>query len=345
MEFVKIKNTLSQAGKKLEKFVKHGYTLYILKLKLKLGLASWHNLKKYSKFAKQDNDHFFYEETVKNICGLANFPKLLHASFVGKGRGLNVLNSYRKVKMENGFCYFEKIYKKKSDDLVKVNFFYNSVYCYISENFIVPNALFLEGKQGVLVYFDWVKMGRPLSKNELLEFYSDFRDTALKVNLPSDVTSGFLEDFRREPSYFQSLNKSKSWLKNHATGTIEILNIIEVFLRKLPLEEKVFTHGDLVPANCAYKRTVIDFDRCGVYPKSYELAYLLSRSFYFSNLSELDSKVGSLIKSFSNYNQLGFYFFAFVFYSARKNIQVSDEFLLSLWTRLNYEADNILITN
>lgn len=123
-------------GRKLEHFIKHNYTLYKLKVSLKLGVASWYSLKKYSKFAKQDNDHAFYEKAVGDICGVVDFPKTLEAEFIGKGRGENVLNSYRKVKLENDCVFFEKVYKNESDDFFKVKFFYEKA-CFL----LVKNLL------------------------------------------------------------------------------------------------------------------------------------------------------------------------------------------------------------
>lgn len=330
-------------GKKIEFIIKHVYTLYKLKISLLMNCASWKSLKKYSKFAKHDNDHLFYEEAIKKVCAISSLPKIVRSEFVGKGRGENVLNSYRKVMLEDGHECFEKVYKNKSDDLLKTMYFYNNAYSSIVKDFVVPSFFVVEGKHGTIIYFDWIDMRSSVPKNKLLTFYNDFRESALDVETNHSVCSSLMSDFAREPSYIYSFKKAKKWLSSNRLGKDRMLQKIESHLKSLKLDERVFTHGDIVPANCADKNVIIDFDRCGVYPMGYELAYLLSRSFYFSCLFDLNAKIKSYIVELSENNKLGFYFFAFLFYAARKNIQASDSFLYELWKKTELKANELEI--
>lgn len=305
---------------------------YEAKKRLEMGWADWSALKKYSQFAKYYNDHVFYSMAVANVCKIKNPLPIKKADFVGNGAGKYTLDSYRKVQLEDGRVLFEKVYKNDSDDLEKIKFFMECVFYQLNERFKIPSAEVCEGEKGSVVLFDWLDRIVPVDKRNILNFYMDFREAALAVVVPAEMQSSVVCDFTREPMFQGGVKSSENWLASHVSSEASKLIPLSVdFFKNMPSSELVFTHGDIIPANAARDGVVIDFDKCGFYPAGYELAYLSSKSLSFESLGSMVDLLGGEVNKLSSLNQVGFYFFAFIFYSRRVGVKSSDDFLLELW--------------
>ncbi|AEG31687.1 phosphotransferase [Thiomicrospira cyclica] len=313
---------------------------YAAKSDLVFG-GGWSNLMRYSDVAKFYNDHIFYTMSVFSVCGLVSYPKYNYAEFIGKGAGKNTLNSYRKVTLENGEVKFEKVYKNNSDDLIKLKFFQEVAYNVISQDFKVPYADLVIGEVGTLAYFDWIDNVKPIDRRNILGFYSKFRSAAKHIAIPDHYSKNeVIYDFTREPMYQSGLKAAESWLIKHNFDSKDtlLLNHLSLYLKDTPSSERLFTHGDLAPVNLLQEDGVFDFDRCGYYPSSYELAFLCSKSLSFESLAQLDLELDMHIQDLSEINKIGFYFFAFIFYSRKIGIESSDAFLKELWVAVNRKA-------
>lgn len=306
---------------------------YEAKKCLAMGGGDWSALKKYSQVAKYYEDHVFYSMAVANVCRIISPIDTKKADFVGRGFGKNTLDSYRKVQLRDGCVYFEKVYKNSSDDFQKIKFFVGFVFPQLAEQFRIPKARFFEGERGSIVLFDWLERIVPVDKKNIMRFYADFRMAALAVDVPREAMTDVVCDFTREPMFQSGCKSSSSWLKAHSSSeAVDLLQSGIEYFKSLPVSERVFTHGDIIPANTARDGVVIDFDKCGFYPAGYELAYLASKSLAFDDLTSMESYLGEEIQRFSVVNQAGFYLFAFIYYSRRVGVKATDNFLSELWS-------------
>lgn len=305
---------------------------YEAKKLLAMGGGDWSALKKYSQAAKYYEDHVFYSMAVANVCRIVSPIDIKKADFVGSGFGQNTLDSYRKVQLRGSGVYFEKVYKNSSDDFQKIKIFVEFVFPQLAKQFRIPKARFFEGERGSIVLFDWLERIVPVDKKNIMRFYADFRMAALAVDVPREAMTDVFCDFTREPMFQGGCKSSRSWLKAHSSSeAVDLLQSGIEYFKRLPVSERVFTHGDLIPANAARDGVVIDFDKCGFYPAGYELAYLASKSLAFDDLSSMESYIGKEIKRFSAVNQAGFYLFAFIYYSRPVGVKATDSFLSELW--------------
>ena len=324
----------------LDYFLKsHLPSHYEAKKRLELGWADWDALKKYSQVAKYYDDHAFYSMAVANVCRIENPFPIKKADFVGSGAGKYTLDSYRKVQLEDGRVLFEKVYKNGSDDLERLNFFIGYGYPSVIKKFKVPHASLLEGERGSVAYFDWLDRVVSVDKKNILLFYRDFRRALLDINVCPRKCPEVIFDFERESLYNSGLKSARSFL-SRAGLRHEASLLVEgtQYLLSLPFEEKVFCHGDLSPPNILQGEIVIDFDRCGVYPDGYDLAFLCSKFKHFDSVSELSSCLAMEMEEFSDFGRLSFFFFAFLFYSRAIGVKSSDTFLLELWEAFSSRA-------
>lgn len=348
MKGSELKETLSSYKKlfgsiephQLDHFLKnHLPAHHEAKKRLAMGWADWEALKKYSQVAQYYGDHAFYSMAVANFCRIENPYPVKTAEFIGSGTGKYTLDSYRKIQIEDGRVLFEKVYKNDTDDLKKIKFFMRCVFPQLNGRLKIPSAEFHEGEKGTILLFDWVDKIVAVDKGEVLDFYIDFREAALDVAVPSGMESSVECDFTREPMFQSGVSSSKRWLELNVSSEVskQIPFFVDYF-KNMPPDELVFTHGDIFPANAAKGGIVIDFDRCGFYPASYELAHVSSKSFHFESLDSMLSVLNKEINKFSFSSQMAFYFFAFIFYSRRIGVKSSDAFLLELWEAFSLRA-------
>jgi len=301
----------------------------------------WNRLKKYSSYAKFHNDQAFYETAIATVCGVDNHLQINNSEFVGSGWGRYTLDSYRKLEHESGKAVFEKVYKNDSKDLLKLKFFYEQAYSTISQYFKVPSVKLSEGEIGTVAYFNWLNGFEPIEKKKLLNCYSKFRKGALKIQPKLTNYDNMVWDYWSTPFHQNCMKKSKDWLSKHTTIKKNelLLEKLNTYFITSPVVERVFTHGDLHPNNIGKGGMLIDFDRCGMYPVGYELAYLTTRSLNFNSVVDLETKLSSEIEQFSKINQIGFYFFLFVYFQRSREYKTSDKFLLDLWKVLNAKVN------
>lgn len=308
---------------------------YQAKKHLEGGQAEWKYLKKYSDFAKYHNNHDFYYNAVRSVCQIEGLPTVKYAEFVGRGAGKGSLNSYRKIILDNNDLYFEKIYKSDSDDLKKIEFFYQNIFPHIGGKFKVPRLVLLRGHFGSVALFQWIDNFVPIDREKILDFYRFFREAVTVLKIPSDSRCEILVDFTRESMIQDGLKRSKEWLNlKKRADELKYIDMICAFLKLLPRKELIFNHGDINKANISENGIVIDFDRCGFYPAGYDLAFIASKQFFFEDLNAMEVYLQKDIKDFSLIEKLGFYFFAFLFYSRGVGVKASDDFLMELWEAL-----------
>lgn len=293
------------------------------KRRLDTGASDWQDLRLLSAFLKYYDDHAMYENYIRSIDPKIDIPVFLSREFTGSGWGHNSLNSYRKVVDSHRANYFEKVYLIDSPDYEKIKFFYGKVHNFI-KNIKVPTAFFVEGEKLALAYYEWLDF-KPLSTSMLRNYYFNLKRCfeALPVFVFPDV----FMDFISEPMFKDGFRKAELFFDD-SQDAFFLANIRDFLSRSA---ERCFVHGDLIVENCS-ESALIDFDKCGYYPKGYDVAYLASKSMLFSTTEEM-------VRFFSveDHELISFLFFSFIFYCRKIGVKAEDAFLFDIWGRLIHE--------
>lgn len=332
------KKCFSIESKKVESFLKKHLSTHAFKA----DEWNWQTLKKYSSFAKIHNDHPFYQMAITNVCDIDSLPQMNKSKFFGSGWGKNTLNSYRRLELDNGEIVFEKVYKKDSYDLMKLKFYFEQAYPTIKHYYTVPKVELVEGKIGAVAYFDWLDEFEPIEKKNILKAYSEFREVAIKVQPDLTNFGNVAWEFSNQFFEGRRMEKARDWIstQNLDVENMNLLEKLKIHFISLPLEDRIFTHGDFVPSNVGKNGLIIDFDRCGMYPTGYELARL-SCLYNFDSIDDLESMIGTEIDKLSKINQIGFYFFAFLFYQRKNKDETTSIFLMEVLNMLNKKVKDI----
>lgn len=323
----------------LDYILKKQYPRYFeARMKLISRPVSWDLLKKYSDIAKYYNDHEYYANLIGSFCEINNPPMIKFAEFVGSGNGNFSLNSYRKVCTYSDMFFFEKVYKANSDDLYKLIFFHKFIMPLTGNLIKTPACKIYQGKFGSIVHFDWVDCADNFANADVLATYRDFEHAAKNIKIINISINDIFCDFTRDPSYKNALECGVRWLnKEKSVEDVNLLFRVQKILMSYPSDERFFAHGDLGQCNYTAEGVFLDFDRCGLYPYGYDLAYMLSKA-NFKEISPLTQIIITEMDDCTFFNQLSLLFFSFVFFSRRKNKHSNNRLLSILWSELSRKA-------
>ena len=311
--------------------------IFVSNEKLKTDQFTWNDLKRSSFFFNYYLSPRAYENLLTKYDSKLNFDFLKrNCVFLEVLPGKNqTLNSYRKVKIKGAHgCFFEKVYLIDSLDFVKVKFFYQKIYSLLSNTTYIPSVRFVYGNKVVIAYYDWIDGYEPSSDKQLLSFYSCFQQNLNGVYLEKELIDSVLYDFTLEPMYLDGVKKTLLNLKDSSS----LLRCIEKELLSYKLVESQFAHGDFISRNISSNLDLIDFDKCGFYPKGYDLAYFMSKSFCFDSVEQLID-FASQYESLEGKKIVAFLFFYLIFYSRGIVFKPKKIFLQSIYLRLQLEYE------
>lgn len=297
--------------------------------RMKKGDIDFRELRRLSKYLYLTSDHVNYERVLKKIDPWLNLPKVNAQQFVGSGAGMGSLNCYRRVVLD-GVLAFEKVYEIESDAFRKLDWFHQEVLpkflCRISTPAIRHVA---KGNKFAVVYFEYLDCIKP-AKPKML-FSEAIRLHCVFAGFDPAFTSSAITEFEREIMYDDGVRQLKRLLER--TGhNVDHQTQLEWFVSSSAVP-RVFAHGDLIPPNFSQTGHLLDFDKCGFYPIGYDIAYMLSKRWRISTVSELERVLDKQSAFGAEECRISILYFAAVFYARRPAVAVSENFPVFLFER------------
>lgn len=250
------------------------------------AVRGFQRLKREAEIYAANDAHYAYEKAlVAYDPGIRLDSSWDRCEFLGAGKGLYTLNSYRKLSRD-GELLFEKIYLLRSMDWRKCEYFYDHVFPRMEvTNIHVPALVGSSiGRRLAVVRFEYVDF-KPVD----IEFYIDqviciTRELASLgskfIDPPSELRDltlhfGFERCFQKSLSVFERVD-----------GKVELLRSMRKRCEALP---RLVGHGDLSRPNMGGEGLVLDWDNFGFYPPGFDLALALVLTGELYGQSELAS--------------------------------------------------------
>ena len=271
-----------------------------------------------SKVLAGRNLHILYEYVIDAFDGSKLFDtnEILRVEFIGSGKGLFSLNTYRKITNNNQEILFEKIFLKGSIDFKKSEHFYNYYFDDLtSKGLKIPERKkVVSGSKLIVVHFEFFNL-IPIEVdhyfNAALSVCNVLNKNYIYTQVPkflTDFPSNIFHNFR-EISYHDTLMK----FLNFTNISNISYKLIFDSLKKLP---KVTTHADLNKINIYKNNIVIDWDKFGIYPFGYDLGLVLCLNLKYTGHCRLEYILENEENYLEEENKLGilFYYLIFSFY-------------------------------
>jgi len=309
------------------------------RIRLRKGTADWKDLRNYSKVAKYANDHDEYEAFIRNYDKNITFDGITSAEFIGDGRGLASLNSYRRVVFKNGqnnVSYFEKVYLRSSVEYIKMSWFYQEVYPQIKNRLLIPGKMAEYGDKIAVVYFEWIEDIRPIHEREMIKKFKDLKNIFREVEISSaSLENEYITNVELDSNFGPIYPKAEHWLYRHEGATaVSHLRAIKQFVIHSNRVERSFAHGD-INKNNFFDWGVIDFDYCGYFPNGFEEALLMTRMGFRVKPSNIDAVLEEHgYHEMTREEKISLLFFCFVNLN-RKRAKASYDELKKLWDLLS----------
>lgn len=300
-------------------------------------IMDWQSLKDFSELVRFTGEHQAYEEAVRSFDSqlqLLSYGQASAYGFIGSGLGGGTLNAYRKLE-QGGIAYFEKIYLNESRDLIHLLWFEENYRPLLDENYIrAPRLMDVrKGINATAVYFEFL--------SEPLDNCSRMPGRAIEValslyrqpinwdaNLPEAVLA-----FETLDIYQACFKLTQHWIAENGVGSVQQLSDWEAKIKTLPRQ---LSHGDLHGKNMGEPNIVIDWDRAGLYPLGFDIAYALSNTYTFVSVGDLHHYLHAQCKStVADEHWPTFLFscsyFCLLFYMRKRQDKIFDNQLLALY--------------
>ena len=248
---------------------------------------SWNDFKLISELSDLLDDHKLYEDCLTQYDSVLELITSLDATkskFIGYGLGEQTLNTYRYIELQ-GEVYFEKIYLTQSDDLRHLLWFFKYAQdSIIQAGYRVPKILKVsKGDKLTAVYFEFI--------DNKLDNLNDFINNTLKIafNLTNiRLSSEAIKEsqkfkFQEAPLYRDNYIRLENFLFQQGVKANKLVEM----QNKINTMNGVFSHGDLHGKNLGNPNIIIDWDKSGVYPKGFDIAYILSNCYIFIGMEDL----------------------------------------------------------
>ncbi len=254
---------------------------------LKNGVANRRDLWRVAQLARCLEDHVQFEEAClvydADIC-LKGGEK---CQFIGRGRGENSLNVYRKIWDAQGSCLFEKVLFKPSNDYQRIIFFQKAIMPLLGNDFIkVPRVREIrEGNRLAAVYWDHVEFAEKgcIKKKRMEAIENILRDLS-RLNLENESNLGCdVFDYSSVQAYREGVDYLSRIINSKKMG-VGIDDLLHVGLVD---ERRVISHGDLYEENYNHQGWVWDWDRCGYYPIGFDLAWAMINIIEFNTFDDI----------------------------------------------------------
>lgn len=300
-------------------------------------ITDWQSLRDFSEVARFTGEHQAYEQAVHSFdpqLQLLTYKQASSYAFIGSGLGSGTLNAYRKLE-HNGIAYFEKIYRNDSRDLTHLLWFEEHYRPLLDQARIrAPKILEVyRGQYATAVYFEFLT--EPLDNcrhmpERAIEVALSLYQQPLKqdVNTPEAVWA-----FDTLELYQTCFEQAKQWLLETGLGSVQQLVDWEARVKALPRQ---LSHGDLHGKNMGEPNIVIDWDRAGLYPLGFDIAYALSNTYTFVSADDLHRYLHTHCKNtIADQHWPAFLFacsyFCLLFYMRKRHDKIFDEQLVTLF--------------
>lgn len=223
-----------------------------------INSANWKDLKIISNYCRITNNHLLYEKMLVKYSSFSeNFSK---KQFIGKGFGEFSTNAYRKVKLNNQDL-FEKVLKNNSIDSKSVDYIFSNfdIISYVIKPFKMPRIIkVIDFSYLKIVYYEYLNLNsETINPNEIYKLLK-------RIYKNIEVSPDFESDLLCNQVFREGLDLLIFKYRNDKQSILSKMNLVE----------NVFAHGDL-NMNNINSFVLLDWDRCGFYPKGYDLAYYL----------------------------------------------------------------------
>lgn len=240
-------------------------------LKRKPASIKQHELKKITSFVRMVNDHRYYESLLKAFVPQWN-ETVKEADFIGEGHGINSLDTYRKV-MLNNKLYFEKVYFNSRQTLQTIECLQHVIYGLVKNKINTAKIQKVyKGELLVIVYYEFLDLTPlPEGKKEerLVKMSKDLYTLSFNHHIDSSALNipEHMKDFRNRSKYQRNVRLAKTKLLKQG---VDFDNLEEA----VAASKCVLTHGDIRGINCFMHSVLIDWDSFGIYPIGFEPARL-----------------------------------------------------------------------
>lgn len=240
-------------------------------------VSSWDNFRaisgifRYAKDYKKTN--IYYENLIKSVGRINEIPLNKSSAFIlSTGRGADSLNCYRKVVSINNEVLFEKVYKRNGDAYKRLEFYRNEAFETLVQDLDVSviNST-IEGECAAIVYYEWRENLIKSNRDAAINTFIKLRESSLKIRPDLSFYSKNMTDFSKAGPYYETREKVMSWLMTNELNIATLLNA-ENYVSSNQWDSLIFSHGDFGMHNSAHGPYVFDFDMCGMYPSTYEVA-------------------------------------------------------------------------
>lgn len=294
------------------------------------GPIDWPTLVRYSTFCRFDERHANYESILKAFDPALRLPDSSNCAFLGDGFGGGSLNAYRRVDIDGVPC-FEKVYLKDSPDYRNSLRFYRDVQTPLAHAGLKSPAFLraVEGDTLSVVYSALVRSAAPTTKAKAISRYRKHFDRLMRVEIPS--TPAWNTAFTDHALYQDGVEKAAAFISASLGEDPAILSTLETSMGEAIM---VFSHGDWYRKNINTRGVVFDWDRCGMYPAGFDLAYCFSKSLKVESIVDLDRAIKRHAPRFVRTACMpALIFFSLIFYARRVGVQAPDSFLRELYLR------------
>ncbi|MFO7757078.1 MAG: phosphotransferase [Roseovarius sp.] len=303
------------------------------KIRLETGMSDWETLRKWSRLISGDqlssSPERFATLVARHDPGLA-LEDLHDAWIIGGGGGDFNLNAYRCGTL-NGVPVFEKIYLLHSEGWRRVNWAYSRILPRLEGRVRAPRLLHRrKGRRLAAAYFEYLPDLTQSSNDAIFDAVREFQQHVADLDMSG--LEPMLADFRAEPNFLRGAARLRKILTAAGRDPDEVDTVAASLTS--PDTRRIFTHGDLVPANIAADGVIFDWDRCGAYPPGYEIGSAIGRFVYCDTLADFDAIIKE--KKFARTcveSPGSLEFFTAVYYARRSGVEVKDSFILALFDR------------
>ena len=246
----------------------------------------FHELKIKAGECRKSKNHQAYESLLKEFDANIKFLDktfVTDCEFIGYGLGDDSLNVFRKIRLKDKVL-FEKIYCLDSHDYKRLLWFETYLSKDVQSLGFVTSSIYTitQGKFLAVVYFEFLdveldNLKQPL--RTLLETAIRLNDLEISVKVNMAFQAMKL-DFTHIDIYQKSKQGLMYWMQKNGLDSSKI-DQYEKIVKQAP---HILNHGDLHGKNMGMPNIVIDWDRAGLYPVGFDLGYILSNEYKFTDL-------------------------------------------------------------
>lgn len=232
-------------------------------------------LRKMAIFLRKANDSNLYGEILKRFVPQMTMS-FAHTKFIGTGCGSYNLNAYRKV-VFNDNVFFEKVHFNSSNEIVRLNWFYDNIYSSMSNSMKAPELCYsFKGELITIFYFKYVALASLSDKDvgpNVFNFSRELYKLSHLVDIKDKMDNApmFLKNYT---AYFEYERKIEDANKRafELIGDRFPFKSIE---NKISSSPSILAHGDIHKGNVFANNYLIDWDTFGIYPIGLDVAYIL----------------------------------------------------------------------